>query len=134
MTKTSLSAIECDHADCEQRRLITNGQKEGRPKSSWLSRGWVEITHRDADDTVAIETSHYCPDHSDAIRAAVDGDGFDGEVAVIDGDGSHTWSDHWCVECGARAKGAPGIVPYCPNEDCSVGDGPEIEKTGVFDV
>lgn len=36
-----------------------------------------------------------------------------------------------CGECGTECNHAPGLGPYCPDEDCEVGDGPgliEIEE------
>lgn len=58
MSNTSVNAIVCD--ECEKRRLITGGTKEGMPLATWLSKGWVEIKHRMPDDHVGIETTHYC--------------------------------------------------------------------------
>lgn len=38
---------------------------------------------------------------------------------------AETWV---CDKCGTKCEYAPGIGHYCPNQDCSVGDGPEITR------
>jgi hypothetical protein len=69
MSKESISAISCDHEkngqECENRALITANTKEGAPKYTWFSRGWVEVIHRIPDDHIGITSSHFCPEHAD---------------------------------------------------------------------
>jgi len=36
-----------------------------------------------------------------------------------------------CKNCDTEAVEAPGIGPYCPNQDCGVADGPELREVGT---
>lgn len=50
----------------------------------------------------------------------------DVEVGEMSDDKGTEEVEMWCKECGTKAKHGTGIGHYCPNQDCRVGDGPEL--------
>lgn len=59
MTKKQIDVIECD--DCGEERILPDYLDVDGNLYGLIIDGWVQITHQDEENEIAVSYSHYCP-------------------------------------------------------------------------